>query len=200
MCLRQFGDRVFPFFKCPGRGVMRCCHFCGKNDSAINADTLARQREDFFAIYGMPASTRNNGNSVSILPGVEILGEECAIGSVAIFRPRVASVAQSADNSPCKTLSKTAYSCSRLSPSFQNNSHAQLSLLGSLTRPTFSNGAESQMIFVRSFLPDPVIIFTDRPFSGSIVKGSPRSASALRFTLSKISLASTKLSGICDPR
>src|SRR5215472_4990507 len=122
------------------------------------------------------------------------------LGPVAIFRPRVASVAQSADTSPCKTLAKTAYSCSRLSPSFQHNSHAQLSLLGSLTRPTISNGAESHRIFVRSFLPDPVITFADRPFSGSIVKGSPRWASALRFTLSKISLASTKLSGICDPR
>src|SRR5215831_14065805 len=122
------------------------------------------------------------------------------LGPVAIFRPRVASVAQSADTSPCKSLSETACSCSRLSPSFQHNSHAQLSLLGSLTRPTISNGAEIHRIFVRSFFPDLVTTFTDRPFSGSIVKGSACSASALRFTLSKISLASTKLSDICDPR
>ena len=59
---------------------MRCCDLSGKDHSAINADTIAWQREYFFAIYDMPASTRNNGNAVSVLPGVQIMGEETAIG------------------------------------------------------------------------------------------------------------------------
>ena len=64
---------------------MGCGNFGGKDDSALEANTLTSQRENFFAIYDVPASTWNDRNAVTVLSSVEIMGEESAIRACHYF-------------------------------------------------------------------------------------------------------------------
>src|SRR5262249_3389218 len=75
MCLRQFGNRVLPFFKRSGGCVLRCRDVGGKHHSTNDTDALARKRESLFLIYVMPAGSRHDGNARLDDSAIEVTDE-----------------------------------------------------------------------------------------------------------------------------